>query len=623
MPLIDGAQRDRWVPPPWEPLQHDGGTVRCWGRRLGFDGVLPAAVVSQETALLAAPMRLVVDGRRLATWTTSAVAADGRSASWRGVAPAPSAVVEGEVEVAYDGFCDVRVRVAGTVEALALEIPLRAEHARLLHFVREIPTTATNTIEVPDGEGVVWTAPFHCGAWLGSEDVGLFWCADDDRAFRLAEPDRALAVERRADVTVLRITFVDHLATLDRDVLHFGLTATPVRPRPPRWRDWRPAPGEGSNVVVEWWTRWAGSHAHTRPLDADDLRRRSDEARAASTCLLPYVSFATLASDSPAFTDGGAAGWRSEPLFGNADEGSPYWVMCPNTPWAAYFVEEMERLVRECRLTGLYVDFFQPLSCNAPSHPCGYTDKDGVRHPSYNVFAFRRQAQDLYERVKAADPDALLMIHCSDAMMYSAIGFGDLMVTGEEKRPRLLQPGAHYTGVLPLAELRADHRGHHAGLAPMFLPEFATPEGAEDVERTAHPAGTRELLALTLLHDVAVWPLYCHVATVVAAREAQRRFGVADARFCGYWEEGSPVTGGEGGVLVSAWLADDRALVVVANPTDTAAAATVRWAVDGEQVACTAQDAMGDGDVARDGEGVLVRVEPRDFRLLELRRAAD
>lgn len=542
------------VPAPWTPVEVHGMSVSVWGRAYDVSGGLPAPAV------------LTIDDAPVEGWRVGSVEGRGDHAAWE--ASADQAQVAGRID--YDGFVDLRLRVQGRAERVAIEIPLPSDRARFIHRVLEIPPAETNTWALPDHDGVLWRGPFQCALWLGDDEAGFQWCADDPRGFLVDDPDNVIEVIRQHRTTTLRITLVDHdVDGLDLDV-RFGLVATPVRPRPDGWRGWGMAPGQVADIDVLWWPSWTDSHADTVPSDPAALRADAAAAKAAGRSLLPYFAMEILSADAEPFRDGRGMGWRMEPVFANDDEGSRYWLVCPNTPWADHFVDEVARVVEECGLSGVYLDFFLPLSCASLDHGCGYVGPDGGVRRSWNVFAFRAMAKRLYERVKAVDPDAKLALHTGDGMVYASVGFGDLMVNGEYKRKQLAQADGRYADVLAPAELRAAYRGEHSGLAPFLLPEFATPAGAAHPEWAADRARTREMLALALAHDIAVWPLYCDVEAVDEARKVLAAVR-PNADFVGYWApKAIAYEADEADVMVSAWLGPTSALVV-ANPTDAPA----------------------------------------------------
>jgi hypothetical protein len=606
------------VPAPWTPVKAGPDTVTCWGRLHRVQGGLPGQVVSQGEALLTGPVRLCLGDDRPLHWTRSRLSADGRSARWEATARGDRRAIRLQTRVEYDGFWQVDLSLApGAYRRLTLEAPIASRHARYLHFVNETHYQEPNTLPLAEREGELWSSRFACMVWIGSESVGLTWCADSDAPFRLRRPDRAVVVSRTGGTTTLRITLIDHHVTLKEPLRwRLGLMATPIRPLPDRWREWRLAPGASANTQILWWNEWAGSHADPVPKDPAALARQAQAARGSGGHLLPYVALLALSERASVYAAGGER-WRREPLSRLEDEGTPYWIICPHTAWQQYLPDRLERLVREGGVNGLYFDFTFPYRCQAAHHPCGYQTPAGERRGEFHVFATRRLLQTIYERVKAARPDARLLLHTSGALMYPYIGFGDMMLNGEQLRQPLAAANARYMDVLPLTTLRAEYRGRQAGLAPFIIPELATATGLPDPKRTADPAPTNELLALALLHDVGIWPIYCHLEAVEAVRQAQRRFGIAQARFLPYWEAGGPLRLGRRELLASAWVKPGAMLVAVVNRGGRGIEARLQLKAAGARERLVgARDALTGKELPVESRGLALSVPARGFRLV-------
>jgi hypothetical protein len=608
------------VPAPWTPLEVRRDTVRCWGRGHRVQGGLPGQVLSQAEVLLARPVSLSLGSARPLRWSQSRLSGDGHSVHCVATSQHHGKTLHLQSRLEYDGFWQVDLSASpGAYRRLSLEVPVASRHARYLHFVNETHYQEQNTLTLAERDGELWSSRFACMAWIGSERVGLAWCADSDAPFQLRRPDRALVVHREGGTTTLRITLIDHPVTLKTPLRwRFGLIATPVRPLPPHWREWRLAPGASANTHILWWNSWTGSHADLTPKDPASLARQAREAHACGQYLLPYVTLLTLSERASVYPRGGER-WRRKPFSQLQDEGTPYWIMCPNTRWQQYLPDRLERLARDTGVNGLYFDFTFPYRCQAAHHPCGYDTATGERRGEFRVFATRRLLQTIYERVKAVRPDTRLMLHTSGALMYPYIGFGDMMLNGEQLRQPLTAANGRYMDVLPLASLRAEYRGQHAGLAPFIIPELATAAGLPNPKLTADAAPTNELLALALLHDVGVWPIYCHLEAMEAVRQAQRDFGIAQARFLPYWERAGPVRLSHPGLLASAWLKSGGTLTVVVNRGSQNAETRLHLrAAGGDGRLAGAWDALTGSPMPVETAGLALMVPARGFRLVRL-----
>jgi hypothetical protein len=95
---------------------------------------------------------------------------------------------------------------------------------------------------------------------------------------------------------------------------------------------------------------------------------------------------------------------------------------------------------------------------------------------------------------------------------------------------------------------------------PFFLPEFP-----EELRSREEP--TRGLMALLMLHDIGVWPLWCNEAVVNEALAALDEFGYVDAEFMPYFGPEPPAATGTPDVLCSAYrrAADGAVLLIAGN----------------------------------------------------------
>src|ERR1019366_9548187 len=114
------------------------------------------------------------------------------------------------------------------------------------------------------------------------------------------------------------------------------------------------------------------------------------------------------------------------------------------------------------------------------------------------------------------------------------------------------------------------------GIIPFFLPEFN-----EQHQKTAEP--TRGMMALLMLHDTPLWPIWCNIAPVNEALNALDAFGYQDADFIPYFDPTPPAATKLKDVYVSVYKRPDgRALAVVANLGRTDRSGLVR--LDGKRI---------------------------------------
>ncbi|NLF16704.1 MAG: hypothetical protein GX595_05530 [Lentisphaerae bacterium] len=231
----EGLSRE--VPSPWTPLRAHFGRVSCWGREYAFErSVFPSAVESLEAELLAAPIQLSgYSGAAPIRWRGRRVRWEERAADRVVLSTAATADelrLEGRVTIEYDGMVRVDATLtptAGTARLrdLTLEIPLRADQARLLYHFPGRWGSVANSGALP-AEG--WTHGFKPYVWLGSEDRGLAWFCESDRHWYPQGSAEALTIRREGDRVVLRC----HLIRGEHEIAApleytFGFQATPVK----------------------------------------------------------------------------------------------------------------------------------------------------------------------------------------------------------------------------------------------------------------------------------------------------------------------------------------------------------------------------------------------------------
>jgi len=231
----EGLSRD--VPAPWTPLQVRGDEVRCSGRAYRFEhSLFPTAVMARDAAVLAGPIRVTgACGGKVLAWRRAEVRTSEREKD-RVVMTVSSAAdgvsLQGTVTVEYDGMVRVDATFAPTqgqavLRDLALEIPLKPQHARYLyHFPGRWGSVANSGFLPADG----WTNAFKPYVWLGDEDRGFAWFCESERNWFPGGAAEALTIRREAAAVVLRCHLIRGEQTISAPLDYtFGFQATPVK----------------------------------------------------------------------------------------------------------------------------------------------------------------------------------------------------------------------------------------------------------------------------------------------------------------------------------------------------------------------------------------------------------
>ncbi|HUS80162.1 MAG TPA: glycoside hydrolase domain-containing protein, partial [Armatimonadota bacterium] len=570
------------VLPPWTPVEAHGSVASCWGRDYDLSGGLPASLTSAGQELLAAPVSLTAQlgGEQVSLVAGDAsvqsrgpVASEVRSASKQaGV----SADLTGRLE--YDGL--IRYQVTLTPEGalqladLALTIPLRSGLTTLLNYTpldRDQPLVyegeGSFAHALPEGDGVAWSAGFAPFVWVGDEDVGLSWMMEDDRAFELAEGEPAVQIVRSGERTDLRINFGRGPRTLTTPVtIDFALQPTPVRPLPDDWRSWRwisqtwqtlagpeARPGQRwHNISIYWWTLYGDVIGSPVAREWTAMGDYAEYLRAKDDLLLPYMQSGSVPTRAP-------EGGRYQDQWCSSPKSSADAMVrcCPRSDFASYVVWYADYLMRHYRSPGVYIDLAGLRPCTNEAHGCGYHRGDELR-PTVPIFA----ARHMYQRLRGLSIQHGIepLIVTSSRWKWPQYFYADSSCSGEQFYHPINTDKKPYHEIAPLEHWRAEFLSPQYGTVSVFLPAW------RDAAVYARPDETRQMLALTLQHEVEVWPIWCNGGEVAATWKAKERFGMTpEVSFHPYWREQKLVTCGAPELLIGVYTGEGRAMAVVSN----------------------------------------------------------
>ncbi len=513
-----------------------GVEVGAWGRTHKFHGVLPASIVTAGEEILAAPIRLVgrasgapIEWKRAGNLLFQAGQAQVIISGWQA---GDELIVNSTTRIEMDGMIRVDVvvlpqhRRSPKLEQLWLETPLKRERASLFHYFPGRWGSASNSGELP-ASGL--QLPFRPFVWLGSEDSGLGWFAESDRAWQPESADRAMEVVVKDSEVVLRVRLLDSTVRLPV-TFTFGFQATPVKPWPTDFHEWRiwhvPQLGVGSTLPVpkEWWLchrafpdrnpqatldRAAELGAKTAVFHEDwlpiqnypvtapeaDFKRIVDACHERGMKVLVYHGY-ELSSLAPEWAE------LSDEVLVKDTQGriTPGWYrhpeqrdfrVCYNSVWADRLADGIGEARRRYGFDGLYLDgTIEPWGCCNERHGCGYRAADGSLRPTYPIFGVRRLMQRLYAMFH---PGGLISAHQSTCCATPTLAWADSYWDGEQFA------GGELSGDplkrLPLGAFRAEFMGRNFGVPCEFLAYERPPEWTFD-----------HALAVSLLHDVRVRP---------------------------------------------------------------------------------------------------------------------
>lgn len=561
------------VLPPWTPLAVDGDAVRSWGRTYRFaDSPLPAAVTSQARELLRAPIALSgTVGGRAATLTCRP---DGPFAGGPARVARQDRGKLGPLDVAvdtsleFDGFLWTTIRLTPrtptAIERLELNLPFRDDAATLYHSAEASWSELSDAGAV--GE-VGWSrelafVPYY---WVGTEQGGLAWVCETNEAWSNADPKRVIDLRRSDDGVDLTVRVIDRPTTIDRPLeLSFGLIATPVKPMPDGWRDWRqmfisatnldafiksPWARPGCRNIGVVWSNHIGSFSYL-PTDPEALKAKVGLLRQHDwTTLLTYFALDYTQAGTPDFQVG-ERDWRRNPYAESPFTAEAnYATVCNASTWADFLVWAINRTMDQAGTDGVYLDCSNPNFCRSDEHGCA--------PGRYPILATRALQKRIYALVKQKRGAAgFVYNHNSENQIITTFAYSDAVLNGEQYNKKDLR-------TLTPAKFRAELSPQPYGVPTFLLPTLVKFQ-PDKQEKLPGP----EFLAYPFLHDVICVPSWLARDSQALLRDLQsvlQAFGAGSAEFLPYWSNAAEIAVAGDEATVSAYRRQDGAVLLMAQ----------------------------------------------------------
>lgn len=540
------------IPQPFLPVRAEtvrgAHTVHVLGRdyTIGVDGLL-TSIRSQGVELLAEPMRIVLreDGEA-AVWNDDYENNESESFIQSrsderivvcGAKQSERFIIDTCWRVDYDGCIDADFKlmtrgqtvaeVFGTAAARArlykldqfwIEIPLRAEAMTLFHMYpnSEIrledgsvrPETAMSTGgAVP---ALSMAMPFKALLWLGSEERGLGWFAENERGWQPQREDHAIELIRDGEKLILRLRLLDsHPSAWSADPregmsayqpisFQFGLHATPVKPFPRqpyihnafhldcgikvrgnyvdvlagRYDDLKQK-GVTTLILHEKWNK-CQNWFELSEFTAHQIKTIVDECHRRGIKVLTYFGYeistmapqwSALQNEVASKRENGAmeGGWWRVPFQRD-------YMVCYHSRYAELFVEGVARIMDECHIDGVYLDGTAcPRLCRSLEHGCGWLDAAGTLRGSYNHHAIRDLFKRLYDAVQSRGGE--INVHSFGYINFTAMPYFHQSWLGENLQFVLMHGS---TEDMNLDYFRAEYLGRNMGVPAEFI-AYANP----------------------------------------------------------------------------------------------------------------------------------------------------
>ena len=611
---------DGFVPYPWTPVRvdADAGTVACWNRTYTFGNApLPVSIRVGRRELLRGPMLLQarVEGRDL-TWddgATEAVRIGPAAVTFRKQGRGVNLDVAVETTVEFDGYADCRITLTPrrpvTVSELQVTVPLRGEWIRFFHVDGQWGDRLFGPL-VRRGEFTTLEEAHHY-CWLGDDDTGFCWLAEDVDDWQPGAGQSALGFEKRGRDWVATFSPVGEPRTIHTPrQVRIGFQATPTRP--PHARRVRgllcyntppeklniPSSGIGDTVVEM--TLKGKMNYPPFPQQAGTMRAwiAGHKAKGRKFLSYQYIDAGTETDAYAAYWGDWVAAMPPETMQWRTQTAK----CCIATSWSDYCCWVLDTMMREFDTDGVYLDGVMARECRRRS---GHGHGGMAAWP---MSAARTHIKKLlYVARRNKGPEAILFGHVSLSTIAPLAGLLDLHLKGENYGAPL-----DYSALTP--EVMRAEFGRQWGPQSIILPQLT--------KKQAIPAS--RFLGLIALHDVDCAPSWLPPESrrelLLPMWQAQEEFRIDTATFRPYWRQ--QLFREAGGAPVSLYArADERQyLLVVANQNDTPARleiATGSAAAPGLSV-MRVTDVFRSRDIPHRENRFGLDAEPWEFRLLRV-----
>jgi hypothetical protein len=647
------------VPAPWTEVAvqttGEGVDVHFWGRVYRFrNAALPTGIATAGQEVLAEPIRLVgvADGKPIAWDRMGALLLrqDSTKATVCGWQASASLIADAVSQIEFDGMMRVDLAVTAQrgaspkVEALWLEVPLRAERASLFHYWPGDWGSAANSGAI--GEAGL-ALPFKAFVWVGWEEGGLGWFAESDKGWQPAEAGRCVEVVRQDRQALLRLRLLDSPPPALPLTFTFGFQATPVKPlmKDPRKDrllygadygleeqpaktaagekalDQMKAAGIKTLIIHEHWTPiqnyWETTHEARLNRIVSECHRRDMK-------LILYFGYelSMLAPEWGKLADDVLVKDPSNRLSGGYQRQPDQrdYVVCYRSEWRDRLVDGIAWAMDRYGFDGVYLDgTIEPFACANQRHGCGYTAADGARKVTYPIFAVRDLMKRLYALVHARD--GWIVAHQSTCCLTPTLAFCDCYLDGEHLQPNytpaiqnlLDKQASGILEVLPLATFRAEFMGWNYGVPCEFLVYQRPPNWTLE-----------HALSFTLLHNVLPYTVGygADFDLVTQVWRALTDFGAWEATWHPYWRNQELVEARPAGVKVSLYQRGNRLLLVVANLSSQevkdARIRPSRQALGLPDPLPVASDAISGERLDAEGDSVRLSLPPMKVKLIRI-----
>ncbi len=628
------------VPPPWTDMKLlPDNTVECRGRQYVFNNSLfPSQIKTGAFQLLHAPISLVVSGKAFDTPCEVKILNQSPSSiELESTGRNEQLTVKTNITVEYDGFIWVKLDIvpekAFTVNSITLDVPLKKECASLFNLMRKFYMENEKGFAGAVTDNTISTDlyQFNPVIWLGNENAGLEWFAENLKGWNNKNKTSSLQVVSSVSARTLRLNLIDSALELKQPRhIEFGLQATPVRPLPQDWRKLR----SGRNV--EMWFPWAVIHnVPDAEFKKPDYEQQKKSMSANGKKVFHYFATYTMSPYFPEWPWWCDLWSRTPPLPGT-------YIDSDNHEWAAaytcinaksledFYAWKFKQAQQMLDIRHIYVDNQCAQRCRNAAHGCGWKDDSGEIYDTWNVLGTRRLAKRMYTMIKEYNPQGMVTRHMSAQMVTPVVGFADILVDGELYMGTVGKDESYFNIFTP-DMFRASFMTRQFGIPDQFIPQFERAFQNHYPEKTAlwksgkipdMDKKLRHFKGYFFVHDARIWPLFG--VKLDDYWKIEDDFNLNDkTAFFGYWNNDNPFKlqyPGSDREMLSAYVDQGRVMLIAMN--DTGSVKRMNIKIDMNKLSKYGIAGIGKltnpetkAGIDASGDTVNLEVKPRDYQI--------
>lgn len=553
------------VLPPFTPIEavnrDNGLSASVYGRTYSWKkSLLVSQIESQGEALLKMPIAFSVDGKTIDCSHFTHTMTEPYRSAFTAKAANPNLDITENSWIEYDGlqYNQLDLTAKTDLKNVNIVITLPATAAKYLH-VSGIRTWGEKiTAAITEGERQI---AFSHTLWLGNEEKGLCFFTES-RADWNSDPKSTYLVNKTGDTVTLTVRLAQSVSKGQSIRYEFGFLATPVRPLARNYPldtfSWgyiaplnRPGKAPFSDVMI--------MHIGTGFYGFDDpfgdlydqvdgeITRQLKAIHEFGGRAVPY-NFARFMSDDYPEVAAFKEDWKIVPetAVDYQHDGKKHFIydLCPTTPAADFYMEELRRQLKRHQVDGCYFDFSHMPQCNNAAHGCR------ERKPLLAMRDFYRKI--VLTELENGIKDPILVMHNTDYVEMPIYTFATHFFNGEQVRQSsssMLHDNKDILDTYGIDMFASELSSLPFGVNnAVYIPadKLAARYGGDGGDFELYNFRmTQAAMAGTLPHNTLPALNRTHAGLADKINRIFTAFGVPQAQFIGYWKHPAKVLQGE------------------------------------------------------------------------------